>query len=108
MVEEMPTPLLMPTSPLAETEITVTFEDGTASGSAGCNTYHAAYTFDGSSFTFETPTATEMACSGPAGIMEQEQRYLGFLEDVTVYRIYGSQLWLEMGDGRALVFTAQE
>ena len=47
----------------------------------------------------------EMACSSPAGIMEQEQRYLGFLADVTACRIYGSQLWLETGDGRALVFT---
>jgi len=92
---------------LAETEITVTFEDGTASGSAGCNTYSAAYTF-GSFFTFEVPAATEMACSDPAGVMEQEQRYLGFLEDVTVYRINGNQLRLETGDGRAWVFTAQE
>jgi heat shock protein HslJ len=78
------------------------------SGSAGCNTYSAAYTFDGSFFTFETPVATEMACSAPAGVMEQEQRYLGFLKDVTAYRIVGNQLWLETGDGRALVFTAQE
>ena len=78
------------------------------SGSAGCNTYYAAYTCDGYFLTCETPAATEMACRGPAGIMEQEQRYLGFLEDVTDYRIYGSQLWLETGDGRALVFTAQE
>ena len=27
---------------------------------------------------------------------------------LAVYRIYGSQLWLETGDGRALVLTAQE
>jgi len=41
--------------------------------------------------------------------MEQEQRYLGLLNDVTAYRIYGSQLWLETGgDGPCLVFTAQE
>ena len=104
----MDTPLLMVTDLLAETAITATFEDGTVSGSAGCNTYFAAYTCDGSFFTCETPAATEMACSGPAGIMEQEQRYLGLLEDVTVYRIYGSQIWLETGDGRALVFTTQK
>jgi len=107
-VEGMPTPLLMPTDLLAETEITATFEDGTVSGSAGCNTYSAAYTFDGSFFTFEAPAATEMACSDPAGVMEQEQRYLGFLGDITTYHINGNQLRLETGDGRALVFTAQE
>jgi len=93
---------------LVETEITVTFGDGTVSGSAGCNTYSAAYTFDGSFFTFEAPAATEMACSDPAGVMEQEQRYLGFLGNITTYHINGNQLRLETGDGRALVFTAQE
>ena len=107
-VEGMDIPLLMPTNLLAETAITATFEDGTVSGSAGCNTYFAAYTCDGSFLTCETPAATEMACSGPAGVMEQEQRYLGLLNDATAYRIYGSQLWLETGDGRALVFTAQK
>jgi len=104
----MDIPLLMPTNLLAETAITATFEDGTVSGSAGCNTYFADYARDGSFLTCETPAATEMACRGPAGIMEQELSYLGFLEDVTVYCIYGSHLWLETGDGRALVFTAQE
>ena len=42
-VEGMVTPQPMPTDVLAETEITATFEDGTVSGSAGCNTYAAAY-----------------------------------------------------------------
>ena len=100
------------TSLLPETQITVTFEGGTVSesgrvsGSAGCNTYNAAYTFDGSFFTFETLAATEMACTAPTGVMEQEQRYLGFLEDVTSYGIYDRELRLKTGDGRALVFTA--
>lgn len=50
------------------TNITLNFAEGVLSGFAGCNDYGAACTFDGSSFTFETPAATEMACSGPAGI----------------------------------------
>jgi heat shock protein HslJ len=107
-VKGMNTPLLMPTDLLAETAITATFEDSAVSGSAGCNTYYAACTRDGSFLTCETPAATEMACGGPAGIMGQEQRYLSFLEGVTAYRIYGSQLWLEAGDGQALVFAVRE
>ena len=59
-VEGMAASLLRPTDLLAGTEITATFEDGTASGSAGCNTYQAAYTCDGSSLTFETLAVTEM------------------------------------------------
>lgn len=106
-VEGMPVPLVMPEDLLGETEITATFEDGTVSGSAGCNTYGAAYARDGSFLNLETPAATEMACTIPAGVMEQEQRYLGFLRDVTVYRIHGDQLWLETGDGQGLVFAAR-
>lgn len=107
-VEGMPTLLLMPTDLLAETDITATFEDGTMRGSAGCNTYGAAYALDGSSLHLEIPAATEMACSVPAGVMEQEQRYLAFPRDVNAYHIYGNQLWLETNDGRALAFTAPE
>ena len=107
-VEGLPGPQLMPIDPLSGTEITVTFEDGTASGMAGCNTYSAAYVMDGSFLSLETLAATEMGCTAPAGVMEQEQRYLGALKDVTAYRIDGSQLWLETDDGRALVFAAQE
>jgi len=106
-VEGMPTPLLMPTDLLAETEIMATFEDSTVSGSAGCNSYRAAYAVDGSSLNVEAPAATEMACLSPAGVMEQEQRYLGFLRDVTAHRIHGNQLWLETGDGRALVLVQE-
>jgi len=102
------------TSPrLTGTEITLTFEGGTlnqrgaVSGSAGCNAYSTAYVFDGSFLAFEAPVMTEQYCSNPPGIMEQEQRYLGFLKDVTVYRIDDNQLSLETGEGRALVFTVQ-
>jgi heat shock protein HslJ len=49
-----------------------------------------------------------MACPDPSGVMEQEQRYVDYLGDVTTYAIDGRQLWLETGDGRALVFAAQE
>ena len=88
--------------------ITLNFAEGQLNGFAGCNTYFAAYTLDGAFLTVEAVAATEMACLELAGVMEQEQHYLGFLKDVTIYRIYGRQLWLETDDGRALVFTAQE
>jgi len=105
VVEGMAAPLPMPADLLAETEITATFEDATMRGSAGCNTYGAAYVRAGSSLSLETPAATEMACSGPAGIMEQEQRYLNMFRYLTTYHIHGSQLWLETSDGRALFFV---
>lgn len=107
-VEEMSTPVLIPLDVLADTQITATFDDGMVSGSAGCNTYHAAYALDGDLITIEAIAVTEMACPEPAGVMEQEQRYLGFLRDVAVFSIAGSQLWLETDDGHMLVLAAMD
>ena len=105
-VEEMPAPLPLPVDLLAGTEITLALEDGTARGSAGCNTYQAAYILDGTSIAFEDFAFTEMGCLTPEGVLEQEGRYLDLLRDVTIYHEYGGQLWLETDDGRVLVFSA--
>lgn len=102
LVEGMPLPL--PTDVLAGTEITLTFEGGMAQGSAGCNTYLAAYAVGDSSVGFEDLTFTERACLTPEGVLEQEDRFLGLLRDVRIYHVHGDQLWLETGDGRGLVF----
>jgi heat shock protein HslJ len=59
-------------SPLVGTEVTATFgDDGSLSGSAGCNTYNAAYTTDGSSIEIDAPSSTKMACAEPEGVMDQ-------------------------------------
>lgn len=107
-VEGMPAPLLLPLDPLAGTEITLALAGDTAQGSAGCNTYQAAYALDAASLAFENLAFTERACSTPEGVMAQEGRYLDLLGDVTAYHLYGGQLWLETGDGRALVFGSIE
>ena len=106
-VEGMPAPLPMPADLLPDTEIAATFEGGAMSGSAGCNTYRAAYALNGPALDLEAAAATEMACVRPAGVMEQEQRYLRVLGGVATFRIYGHQLWLETDDGRGLVFAAK-
>jgi hypothetical protein len=89
------------------TEITISLGGDRLRGSAGCNSYEGAYAQDGSTLTMESMAVTEMACLSPEGVMEQEARYLGLLKDVSAYHVYGGQLWLEMGDGRALVFAVK-
>jgi heat shock protein HslJ len=106
-IEGEPVPWPEPVWLVEGTEITLAFEGGTVSGSAGCNDYGAAYTLDGTSLEFGDIAATEKACLTPEGVMDQEQRYLGALEDVTDYRISGTLLWLWTKDRRALAFTAQ-
>jgi heat shock protein HslJ len=100
--------LPLPAGVLPGTEITAIFEGGMLEGSAGCNHYGAAARRDDPSLTVSDLYFTEMACLDPTGVMEQEQRYLSWLADITTAAVQGHRLWLETGDGRALVFTAQE
>ncbi len=104
--EGMAAPLPMVTMPLLGTQITATFQDDKVGGSAGCNSYGAVFAVDGTTLRVETPEATEMACLEPPGIMEQEQRYLDILSSAVVHSIHFNQLWLETGDGYALIFAA--
>jgi heat shock protein HslJ len=103
---EEPEPWPVPSGLLLGTTIDLTFEGDAARGLAGCNNYGAPYSRAGSSLSFETITFTEMACLDPPGVMEQEAHYLELLAAVTSYQIYGDRLWLDTGDGQALVFFA--
>ena len=86
-------------SPLPGTEVTAVFEDGTLSGSAGCNTYRATYETGRGTITIGEPSATMMACAEPAGAMDQEQAYLSALPLAVGYRVEGTQLSLLTADG---------
>ena len=100
--------LPLPWEILPDTEIWAEFEGSAIRGSGGCNDYGASYTGDGSSLAVTEVIRTEMACLEPAGIMEQEQRYFGYLADVASAQVYGDRLWLEAEDGRALVLFPSE
>jgi heat shock protein HslJ len=91
---------------LPETELTLTLEEGTAEGLAGCNAYQAAYGSEGDRLSFSSLTFDDAGCED--AIMQQELGYLDVLQDVTAYRIDGSQLWLDAEDGRLLLFGAVE
>jgi heat shock protein HslJ len=85
---------------LAGTEITAVFaEDGTLSGSAGCNNYMAGYTIDGDAMTIDQAASTMMMCMDPEGVMEQEAAYLAALSTVATFTIQGDQLELRAADG---------
>lgn len=82
------------------TTITALFgEDGTLSGTAGCNNYSSAYTVDGETMTIEMGISTMMACEGPEGIMDQEMQYLNALPTTATYQIDGNTLTLRTADG---------
>jgi heat shock protein HslJ len=106
-VQDWPVPLPLPQEVLEGTEVTAVFEGGLVRGSGGCNTYQGQYERSGGALSFEAIAMTKMACLDREGVMEQEQRYWVVLVDVTAYWLFGGQLWLETGDGRALVFSSR-
>ncbi len=77
---------------------TVTFEDGTASGSGGCNRWSAPYELDGSALTIGAAAATMMACPGAGG--EVEAAFLGALLRVAT--------WAPGEEGAALLDASGE
>ena len=95
-------------STLAGTEITALFgEDGSLSGSAGCNKYNATYTVADRAMTVSAPATTRMMCAEPAGVMEQESAYLAALPMAASYAIVGGELEITDANGTMLLtYTA--
>ncbi len=87
-------------SVMAGTEMDIQFgKDGTVSGKSGCNTYNGPYTVNGNQITIGPLASTMMACSDPAGIMDQEQQYLTALGTAATYQIENNVLELRTSDG---------
>ena len=72
--------------------------DRTFEGSAGCNTYNGNYTVQGANITLNVSAVTRLACSDPAGVMEQENAYLNLLDEVTMYQFENPSLYF-LGPG---------
>jgi len=88
------------TSLVIGTEINATFsDDGTLSGSAGCNNFTATYSVEGQQISIMPMATTMMLCPEPEGIMEQEAEFIAALGTAATYAIEGDQLALRMADG---------
>jgi heat shock protein HslJ len=95
---------------LEGSNITLAFNQGTAGGFAGCNSYSGKYAMaeDGSLSIYEI-ASTAMACSEPQGIMEQEQTYLETLQNAATYRMIDDQVEIvNAADETMLVFIKRE
>jgi heat shock protein HslJ len=80
---------------LTGTEVTAIFgADGNLTGTAGCNNYSAGFQVDGNNVTIGPVATTDMLCSEPEGIMDQETAYLRAIENAATYKIDRQQLWL--------------
>jgi heat shock protein HslJ len=90
-------------SVITGTTITAVFgEDGSITGSAGCNRYFASYHATGTSLTVGAVGSTKMHCTGP-GVMEQEMTYLASLSRAAAFTITGNRLSLADANGSTLL-----
>lgn len=71
---------------------TLLLEDGTASGSSGCNTFSGEFSIDGDTLELGELAVTEMACDDD--IMAVESAYLAALGEITVFEQDGELLEL--------------
>jgi heat shock protein HslJ len=97
------------TPPVTNTNISLDFADGQVSGSAGCNGYGASYTLTGNAIQFSTEgfVSTLMFCD-PAEIMDQEARYLDWLQKAETVALEGDQLIIHTSEGDLTFVKAQD
>ncbi len=88
----------------ADSGITATFgEDGTVTGSGGCNRYTGPYTTDGESLTVGPLASTRMSCGQVAD--DLERTYLGALETAFGFAISGTDLVISTASDLTLEFS---
>lgn len=87
---------------------TLRFENGRASGKAGCNAYGAAYRIasDGAA-SFQQALSTKMACLQPSGVMQIENGIFAALRATARVQMRGGNLVLLDAAGNALATLAR-
>lgn len=76
-------------------------EDGTVTGSAGCNRFNAGYTLGDGTLEIGPVATTRRAC--PDAVMAQEQAFLDALATVATWEIRGERAQLRTADGALAV-----
>jgi heat shock protein HslJ len=79
-------------------------EDGTASGSSGCNQWGGSYTFDGDTLELGEIAMTSMGCPPPAD--EVERAYMDALQQANRWRLEEEELVLLDDDAELLRYGA--
>lgn len=85
---------------IADSQPTIAFEGGQATGTSGCNRFFGGYTQDGATLEFEAMGATQMYC---AEIADQESNFFAALEEVTTVRSADPGVELTDSTGEALL-----
>jgi heat shock protein HslJ len=91
-------------STVTGTAITLTFENGKVTGSAGCNTFRAPYTSDGNRLSIGAAATTRKLCPAE-GVMEQERQFLAALKTATTWTVESGTLDVHRADGERVLMA---
>jgi len=91
--------------PLTGTHFTLAFQDGTASGYAGCRNFEVTYQAEGDDLRVTSLSMTETTASCSPQQWAQEGRYTTALSETRNFRLNGNRLDLLTVGGDVLVFT---
>jgi heat shock protein HslJ len=94
-------------SPLVGTTLTVSFQDGSVAGHAGCNSFRATYTREGNRLVVGPAATTRRNCDGE-GVMEQERQFLDALASATTWAIDRDMLDLHRADDERVLLARRE
>jgi heat shock protein HslJ len=94
------------TLPIEGRKSTLEFAEGRLSGSSGCNSFSGTYEVKGEMISTGPIAMTLMACA-EIGVMEQEQLFLAYLQDVKTFKFSDGQLEIIRSNGKALKFVLQ-
>lgn len=92
------------TSPVADSDVTVSFANGSLSGKA-CNRFTGTATAANGTLTIGALASTKMACASEE-LSKQETKVLAILQSATGYAISGTTLTITAASEQGLTFTA--
>lgn len=85
-------------------EVTLIFEEESAGGSTGCNSYGGAYNIEpGGKIEFKDIAQTLMYCMEPEGVMDQESEYNNLLLQATSYEVKDDLLEMRDVDNNTIM-----
>lgn len=82
-------------------------EDGSLSGTTGCNNFAGTYKVDGPDLTIQLGPMTRRACTDPA-LTAQEAALTTGLAQVTSYAVDGGSLVLKVGTAERFTYSAED
>jgi len=90
--------------PIENSNISIAFEGGQASGSSGCNRYGGGYKVEGEKIVFDAMAMTEMACAD-MNMMDQELEYMQRLGNAQRFELLEGHLLIYSSDSETLNFV---